>query len=170
MPARFVDADGHIMENMEDIGAFLDPAYQDGRVPLLPSLDRFHTATNTRGDRKEGTFDRSVDAQRWVEFLDKTDLEFSVLYPTTGLAYGQVTYPDWAIAYARAYNDWLYERYLKVSPRLKGVALIPMQDVSAAVEELRRAVKELGMVSAMIPSNGLTRHVSHKEYWPIYEE
>src|SRR5262249_32274362 len=53
---------------------------------------------------------------------------------------------------------------------LKGAALIPMQDVPAAVDELRRAVTELGMVAAMIPSNGLTRHVSHREYWPIYEE
>jgi predicted TIM-barrel fold metal-dependent hydrolase len=26
------------------------------------------------------------------------------------------------------------------------------------------------MVAAMIPSMGLARHISHKEYWPIYEE
>ena len=36
--------------------------------------------------------------------------------------------------------------------------------------ELRRAVKDFGFVGAMIPSNGLTRHVRHAEYWPIYEE
>src|SRR5262249_60563470 len=45
-----------------------------------------------------------------------------------------------------------------------------MQHVPDAVTELRRAVKELGFLGAMIPSNGLTRHVSHAEYWPIYEE
>jgi predicted TIM-barrel fold metal-dependent hydrolase len=50
------------------------------------------------------------------------------------------------------------------------VALIPMQNVPDAVVELRRAVKELGFIGAMIPSNGLTRHVSHPEFWPIYEE
>jgi len=38
------------------------------------------------------------------------------------------------------------------------------------VAELRRAVTDLGFVGAMIPSNGLTRHVSHPEYWPIYAE
>jgi predicted TIM-barrel fold metal-dependent hydrolase len=53
---------------------------------------------------------------------------------------------------------------------LKGVALIPLQDVPGAVAELRRAVKELGMVGAMLPSNGLTPHLSAKHFWPVYEE
>jgi predicted TIM-barrel fold metal-dependent hydrolase len=166
----YVDADGHIMERLDQLANFLDPAYRDGRLPELPSLDRFHVPTNTRGPRKPGAFDRSVDPERWIEFLDRTALEYSVLYPTHGLSFGQVVYPDWAVAYSRAYNDWLHEYYLKSNPRLKGVALIPMQDVPAAVQELRRAVTELGMVAAMIPSNGLDRHISHKEYWPIYEE
>ena len=56
------------------------------------------------------------------------------------------------------------------SAQLQAVALIPMQQVPEAVAELRRAVQDLGFVGAMIPSNGLTRHVSHPEYWPIYAE
>ncbi|HEY3116690.1 MAG TPA: amidohydrolase family protein, partial [Chloroflexota bacterium] len=43
-------------------------------------------------------------------------------------------------------------------------------DVTAAVSELKRAVTELGLLGGMIPSNGLTRHISAREYWPIYEE
>jgi predicted TIM-barrel fold metal-dependent hydrolase len=93
-----------------------------------------------------------------------------VLYPTPGLAYGRIIYPQWALAWARAYNTWLANTYVKPNPRFQAVALIPFQDVPAAVAELRRAVTELGMLGAMIPSNGLARHVSHPEYWPIYEE
>src|SRR5581483_11149015 len=170
MVNRYVDADGHVMENMEEISDFLEGPYRDGRGAVLPSLDRFHTPTVSRGPRQPGTFDRSINAARWVEFLDKASLDATVLYPTTGLAFGQIVYPDWAVAYARAYNDWLSDRYLQFNPRLKGAALIPMQDVPSAIQELRRAVTELGMVAAMIPSNGLTPHVSHKDYWPIYEE
>jgi uncharacterized protein len=170
MANGYVDADGHVMENMDEVSDFLDEPYRDGRGAVLPSLDRFHTPTTSRGPRQPGTFDRSIGPARWVEFLDRTKLESTVLYPTTGLAFGQIVYPDWATAYARAYNDWLSERYLKFDTRLKGAALIPMQDVEAAVAELRRAVEQLGMVAAMVPSNGLTRHVSHKEYWPIYQE
>jgi uncharacterized protein len=42
--------------------------------------------------------------------------------------------------------------------------------VPSAVIELRRAVQELGMLGAMLPSNGLRFHLGAKEFWPIYEE
>jgi predicted TIM-barrel fold metal-dependent hydrolase len=161
------------MEKDEEIMDFLEPPFagagRNAALPgLLPSLDRFHTPGP--GQRTSGAFDVTVGPERWAEFLDRTGLDLSVLYPTVGLAFGQVVLPDWARAYARAYNNWLYERYTKPNPRLKGMALLPMQDVPEAVAELRRAVTEMGFLGGMIPSNGLTRHVSHREYWPIYEE
>ena len=45
-----------------------------------------------------------------------------------------------------------------------------MQDVPSALAELKRVVNELGMLGAMLPSNGLRRHLGAREYWPIYEE
>jgi len=85
-----------------------------------------------------------------------------------------VDYEDtrYASAVARAYNNWLCERFTKVSPRLKGMALIPVQDPHSAAEELHRAVRELGMLGAMLPSNGegIRGHLGSKLYWPIYEE
>ena len=52
------------------------------------------------------------------------------------------------------------------------MALIPIQDPQAAAKELRRAIKELGMVGAMLPSNGegIKGHLGSKIYWPLYEE
>ena len=171
MVKNYVDADGHVMENEQELLEFLEEPFRS--MPsrprqLLPSLDRFHTP-RVRA-RKPGTFDPTVGPERWLEFLDRTGIEYTVLYPTEGLAYGQVVFPEWAEAYARMYNNWLCEKYLKFSPCFKGMALIPMQDIPSAVAELKRAVKELGMVGAMLPSNGLVQHISTKDYWPIYEE
>ena len=42
---------------------------------------------------------------------------------------------DYAIAYARAYNDFIAD-VCSQSPRLKGVALVPLQDPKAAVARL----------------------------------
>ena len=67
---------------------------------------------------------------------------------------GRIASVHWAIAACQAYNNWLSERFLKVSTRFKGMALIPMQDTDSAVAELQRAVGELGMHGAMLPSNG----------------
>src|SRR5246127_5590549 len=52
------------------------------------------------------------------------------------------------------------------------MALIPIQDADEAGKELPRAVRELGMVGAMLPSNGegIKGHLGSKIYWPIYEE
>ena len=172
MVRHYVDSDGHIMENERELNEFIEEPFTRMGFrtfrQLLPSLDRFHTPRPE--SRKEGTFDPTVGPERWMEFLEKTGIEYTVLYPTHGLSYGQIAFPDWALGYARAYNNWLLEKYLTISPKFKGVALIPMQDPASAVTELRRAVKDLGMLGAMIPSNGLTRHISDKEYWPIYKE
>jgi uncharacterized protein len=45
-----------------------------------------------------------------------------------------------------------------------------MQDPEEAVKELRRAVTELGMKGAMMPSNGLPNLLGAKPYWPVYAE
>ena len=90
--------------------------------------------------------------------------------PPSGLAFGKIVSRDWAIDVARGYNDWLYHEYMKKSPRFKGIALIPLQEPQAAVEELRRAVKELGMCGAMLPSTGIQANLGDQRYWPIYEE
>lgn len=171
MAERYVDCDGHVMERAEEIADKICRGGIEGESNprrLVPSLGRFHTPRLQR--RAPGTFDPSVGPEKWMEFLDKAGLEHSVLFPTNGLAYGQIALAPWAIAYARGYNDRLPEKYLSFSSRMKGIALFPMQDVPSAVAELRRAVNELGMVGAMLPSSGLRLHLGAQEYWPVYEE
>jgi hypothetical protein len=52
------------------------------------------------------------------------------------------------------------------------MALLPFQNVDAAIAELRGAVKELGMLGGMLPSNGeaIQGHLGNRIYWPLYEE
>lgn len=170
MSKGYIDADGHVMENDLELHRFVpEPFNNRGARNMIPSLDHFHTPSDGT-PRTPGTFDPNIGPEQWLDFINRTGTEYTVLYPTTGLAYGNVAYPQWALAYARAYNDYIHNLYLKQSPRFQAVALIPMQSVPDAVTELRRAVKELGFLGAMIPSNGLSRHVSHPEFWPIYEE
>ena len=166
----YFDADGHVLEPEREIAAFLREPYASfrGGWNILPHFDRFHGANQATNTEHPGTF-QPADADRWLGFLDTTGTEGTVLYPTRGLFFGRVLFPEWAAEFAHAYNDWLSEKYLRVSPRLNAVALLPMQDVPSAVAELRRAVTELGMVGGMLPSNGLQWHLGAKAYWPVYE-
>src|SRR5581483_952690 len=74
------------------------------------------------------------------------------------------------IGTAQAYNDWLAKTYTKRSSRFQGIGLIPMQDPRAAVVELRRIVRDLGMLGAFLPSRGLSDLLGSNKYWPVYEE
>lgn len=165
---KIIDADGHINDYAggDEIAKFMPEGNRSSVV--FPVLDHLHYQYLRKYRESLG----NPDAKDWNEFLEKSGIECTVVYPSAGLAVGRIVDSEWAIAACRAYNNWLYEKFVNVSPRIKGVGLIPIQDVDAAVVELRRAVKELGMCGAMLPSNGegIKGHLGSRIYWPIYEE
>jgi predicted TIM-barrel fold metal-dependent hydrolase len=166
---QIIDADGHVNDRpcMDEISKYMPPG---NRTEIFPAFDHIHFHFLEGGEKRSRT--GNVGPQEWIDFLDKTEIDWTVVYPTAGLAVGRIIAEDWAIAACRAYNNWLYEKFTNVSSRIKGMALIPIQDTEAACAELRRAVKELGMAGAMLPSNGegIKGHFGSKIYWPIYEE
>ncbi|HKN01303.1 MAG TPA: amidohydrolase family protein [Candidatus Binataceae bacterium] len=167
-----VDADGHVFEQDHELYEFLEPPYQGKPTvlgfPLWPSLDGYHRgAIHSRlGIHK--AFETS--AATWIDLLDTTGIAATVLYPSAGLASAFIRDPDWAIALTRAYNNWLADRYLKQSPRLCGMALLPLQDIAEAVKELTRAVTKMGMLGAVLPAVGLSRPLGDLGFDPLYAE
>jgi predicted TIM-barrel fold metal-dependent hydrolase len=72
-----------------------------------------------------------------------------VLYPSQGLFYFKVADTALMSAIFRAYNDWLAE-FCRTDPaRLKGIAMINLDDVQDGIKELERAAR-LGLAGAMI--------------------
>jgi predicted TIM-barrel fold metal-dependent hydrolase len=79
--------------------------------------------------------------------------------------------PEWACSIARAYNNWFHARYIRKDSRLKGVAILPVQDPQGAVEELRYAVEKLDMVGAFLPSaTVMNKGLGHPDFHPIFRE
>jgi len=108
--------------------------------------------------------------QKGRAFLEASGVAGSVLYPTMGLAMAHIKVPKWVAVMARCYDDYLYGEYLQQEPRrLWGVALLPIQDVDAAAEELEHCVKDLKMVGGVIPAAGLPKGLGHPMYDPLYE-
>ncbi|MGH7324399.1 MAG: amidohydrolase family protein [Candidatus Rokuibacteriota bacterium] len=75
----------------------------------------------------------------------------------------------------RTAEEWLRAldkggmEFIRVTPRLKAVALLPVQDPQAAATELRRAVRELGHVGGMLAADG-GHLLGDERFTPIYEE
>lgn len=168
MQIPVIDADGHITESTEQLRPYFEGRHGE----------RGHWA-GRRSYYPEDGWDRSLggqlgskanDAKTWLGILDEGGMEAAILYPTAGLGIGWVREPDFAVALCRAYNNFLHQEFITVSPRLRGVALLPFQDVPEAVKELRRAVTELGMVGAFAPAVGLRLPLGHPQFHPIYAE
>ncbi len=170
---RIIDADGHVMEIDDQLREYLPSPYADLEwhrcFSLWPGLDGYIRALRAPGGWAGGG--TGPNAGHWVDFLDTNRIEATVLFPTQGLGHALIQDRDYAIAIARAYNDWLYHRFLNESPRLLGVALLPTQQVGEAVKELRRCVTELGMVGAVLPSVTIAgKGYGEPEYHPIWAE
>ena len=96
-----------------------------------------------------------------------------VLYPSQGLFYFKVADPALMSAIFRAYNDWLAE-FCRVDPdRLKGIAMINLDEVADGIAELTRAAR-LGFCGAMITEFPLEhRRYDNPEYeafWAAAED
>jgi len=96
-----------------------------------------------------------------------------VLYPSQGLFYFRVADPALLSAVFRAYNDWLAE-FCRVDPdRLKGIAMINLDEVADGIAELTRAAR-LGFCGAMITEFPLEhRRYDNPEYeafWAAAED
>ena len=106
---------------------------------------------------------RTPASSTWTR--DGIDAAF--LYPSLGLFAGAVEEPGLAAAMCRAYNRWLAD-YCKPYPdRLFGVAMLPMQSVDLAIEELRFAREKLGMRGGFLRPNPY--HGKKMLSDPIYE-
>jgi uncharacterized protein len=164
MIETIVDADGHVTESVEQVSKYLDEPYR--RRPL-----NFSFYPWDGWDRRLlGTLgDVGGDAETWLRALDKGGVETTILYPTLGLFMSFLKDREWAVALCRAYNTLMREEFVAVSPRLKAVALLPVQDPEAAALELRRAVNELGLVGAMLAADG-SHLLGDPRFTPIYEE
>jgi predicted TIM-barrel fold metal-dependent hydrolase len=91
-----------------------------------------------------------------------------VLYPSQGLFYFRVTDTPLMSAIFRAYNDWLAEFCRRDPARLKGIAMVNLDDVADGIRELERAAR-LGLAGAMITEYPLEhRRYDQPEYEPFW--
>jgi uncharacterized protein len=174
--AKIIDGDGHVFEDAEGIARHFPYTVEGARLRsgVFPSQSHIQFSLTRRppgafGIRPDGRF-QNPGPEGWIEFMDEVGLEYAVLFPTTGQRVGRLVDRDYAVGAARAYNDWLAEAYLRRDSRFKGIGILPMHDAEAALEELRRAYKELGMCAVLFPATGVHLNLGAKHLWPLYAE
>jgi predicted TIM-barrel fold metal-dependent hydrolase len=129
--------------------------YVDGRKTM--SFLGIQAGKRFEGDpdrlRTSGAFDEvrpaAYDPASYLDENEHDGIWGSVIYPSQGLVLYSVPNTEVVSAAMRGYNDWLAEFCGHDTSRLKGIAMLNIDEPDEAVAELRR-VHGLGLAGAMI--------------------
>jgi uncharacterized protein len=190
-----IDSDGHVLEPPDFWRTYIDPPYRDRAPELFIDTDgkeRLRVEGKVLGgptglglvgaigarqgeasikikytEGRKGGFDPHAR----IPDMDLDGIDAAFLYPSLGLFSGAVEDPPLAAAMCSAYNRWLAD-YCKPYPdRLFGVAMLPMQSVELAIEEMRYARKALGMRGGFLrPNRYNNRQLDDPAYDPFWAE
>ena len=84
-----------------------------------------------------------------VKDMDVDGIDMSVIYPSLGLMLYRVVDSELLTAIFKAYNDWMADFCSAAPNRLKGIAMLNIDNVRVGVKELERCAN-MGFVGAMI--------------------
>jgi predicted TIM-barrel fold metal-dependent hydrolase len=188
VPALILSSDSHVFEPPDLWQTRIDRAFRD-RAPRMVRIDgadqivveadqvlsgiglisnagaRFEAPETISGNaRFEDVHRGGYDPDQHLADMRLDGVAGEVLYPSQGLFYFRVADSALQAAIFRAYNDWLAE-FCRTDPaRLKGIAMVSLDDVPAAIGELERAAR-LGLAGAMITEYPLEdRRYDQPEY------
>jgi predicted TIM-barrel fold metal-dependent hydrolase len=156
-----IDADAHVTESDTSMQKYLR---EENRGRPLRASEPWDRSFGGRLGKEND------DPRVQLADMDAEGIDIQVVFPTGRLSLSAVKETHVAVDVARAYNDWLAEFCATNPRRLKGVALVALQDVDAAIREARRAVEELGHVGIMMPTNVRDQDIGKRQFWPFYEE
>jgi predicted TIM-barrel fold metal-dependent hydrolase len=198
-PYNVIDADGHVLEPVDIWDKYIDPAFRERAPKIIVDTDgkeRLRVGEQVLGSQKGfgvigaiGSRDHEMpeetmkyidgrkggfDPHARIPDMDLDGIDAAFLYPSVGLFSGAIREPKLAAAVCRAYNRWLADYCAPYPDRLFGVAMLPMQSIELAIEEMRFARKELGMCAAFLRPNPyndrMLHHPDYEVFWNAVEE
>ena len=113
-------------------------------------------------------FPEFLDPAAKLADMDRAGIDISVLSSAPTLFFYEED-ADAAVSFARRSNDAL-AAISADHDRLEGLATLPLQAPAQAAEELRRAVRELGLRGAQIGTNCGRTQLDAEELEPVFAE
>jgi predicted TIM-barrel fold metal-dependent hydrolase len=182
---RIIDADTHVDET-EDTWEYMQEddlrfkpvtQYPSNQNPNLPPtrywlIDGRRQLRFIRGDEESGTVVESrelLDARIRLKHMDALGTDIQVIYPTLFLMEATER-PEVSTALRRSYNRWLADRCGDSNGRLRWICVPPLQNMEAAVKELRFA-KEHGACGVLKKGDREAgKWPADPYFFPLYEE
>jgi uncharacterized protein len=103
-----------------------------------------------------------------LKHMDELGIDIQVLYPTMFIE--QISdKPEWEIAICRGYNRWLADIYRQGQGRLRWICMLPLLDMSAAVEELKFC-RQHGACGVFMRGIEGQRMITDPYFYSLYDE
>ena len=190
---RVVSSDNHVFEPADLWTSRMEPKYGD-RCPQVVREENggdtwfcdgirgnFAGSGSQPGRRfsepeKLSTVDTMEDVlpggyipEEHVKDMDADGIDVSIVYPTAGLILYRVPDSELFTDVCSAYNDWIAEFCNPFPKRLRGIAMLNVDDVQVGVKELERCAK-MGLAGGMISVYPLPgKSYDKPEYEPLWD-
>ncbi|MGH7886520.1 MAG: amidohydrolase family protein [Candidatus Binatia bacterium] len=103
-----------------------------------------------------------------LRHMDELGIDVQVLYPTMFIE--QISdKPAWEVAICKGYNRWLADIHRQGQGRLRWICVLPLLDMSAALEELRFC-QQHGACGVFMRGFEGQRLITDPYFYPLYDE
>jgi predicted TIM-barrel fold metal-dependent hydrolase len=172
-----IDADVHLHEDPAALAEYAEHPWDVGLREIAKTGERyldlpgmtpraeFRVPFPGGSNRRQ----RADSAREMRQGLDALHVDLAVLFPDHLLYLPMERNPAFASALARAYNAWVYERWLLEEPTLKGSLVVAPQDPVRGAEDIRRHAAHREFVCIYLPASGVRPLYGHHSYEPVYE-
>lgn len=160
-----VDFHTHIIpEDFPDLAK----KYGDARFPVLEKTCDCGAEIFIQGKSFRKLTDQAWDVEKRIADMDKEGIDIQVLSPIP------VTLSYWSSAEAglelsKVQNDFIASIVQEYPERFIGLGTVPLQDVQIAIQEMDRAVHELGLKGLQIGSNVNGQNLDDESLFPFFE-
>ncbi len=138
------------------------PAGKGGQGLQTPPIDA------EAREKSTWTTKALIDVRTRLAEADQMGVETQVVYPTLFIAH--ITFdPELDVALAKAYNRYLAQAWEQGGGRLRWVAVLPLHDIPAAIEQLHWS-QEHGAVGFIAKGIEGERSLAEPYFFPLYEE
>ena len=130
---------------------------EDGRVLMVAPGIRLRPQFN----------DRYCDIATRLQLMDEGRVDMHALSLTSPMVYWAP--PEFGLKLSQVFNDACAAAHAQHPNRFVGLAMVPMQAPSLAVQELDRIAKLPGIRGVYMATHVNGKNLDEKEFWPVYE-
>ncbi len=189
---KVISSDDHIFEPLDLWTTRLDKKFRDRAPRVIPHEDgdwwycegiKVQTAAAAAQaglrfddpdrlsfqDKVENIRPGAYIPEEHIKDMDADGIDMGLVYPTVGLQlYQRIQDSELLTALFRTYNDWLAEFCDTYPDRLRGIAMINLDDIPSGIKEMEHCAKlgHRGIMITIEPLRG--RSYDRPEYEPVW--